>query len=157
MIFHWHDPSGRTMAQGLTQPLTEMSTKNISWGWRRPVRSADNLNTFMCRLSWNLGSLNLLEPLQPGQACTGNALPLQVWIIFCYNSLFQGTMNSSHLPWEAQTQFIAGDMRPMNIQCHWIQLAILFDFTAQIVTDGVCMGSHASWSELRTKATRFIP
>ena len=31
-IFHWHDPSGRTMALRLTQPLTEMSTKNIYWG-----------------------------------------------------------------------------------------------------------------------------
>jgi hypothetical protein len=27
-----HNPSGRTMALGLTQPLTEMSTRNISWG-----------------------------------------------------------------------------------------------------------------------------
>jgi hypothetical protein len=26
------NPSGRTMALGLTQPLTEMSPKNISWG-----------------------------------------------------------------------------------------------------------------------------
>ena len=31
-IFHWHNPSGRTVALGLTQPLTEMSTRNISWG-----------------------------------------------------------------------------------------------------------------------------
>ena len=30
-IFHWHNPSGRTMALGSTQPLTEMSTRNISW------------------------------------------------------------------------------------------------------------------------------
>ena len=30
--FHWHNPSGRTMALGLTRPLTEMSTRNISWG-----------------------------------------------------------------------------------------------------------------------------
>jgi len=29
-IFHWH-PSVRTMALGLTQPVTEMSTRNISW------------------------------------------------------------------------------------------------------------------------------
>jgi hypothetical protein len=29
--FHSHNPSGRTMAQGLTQPLTEMSTRNIFW------------------------------------------------------------------------------------------------------------------------------
>ena len=31
-IFHWHNPSGRTMALGLTQPLTEISTRNIFWG-----------------------------------------------------------------------------------------------------------------------------
>ena len=31
-IFHWHNLSGRTMAQELTQPLTEKSTTNISWG-----------------------------------------------------------------------------------------------------------------------------
>jgi len=31
-IFHWYNPSDRTMALGSTQPLTEMSTRNISWG-----------------------------------------------------------------------------------------------------------------------------
>jgi hypothetical protein len=31
-IFHWHNLSGRTMALGLSQPLTEMSTRNIFWG-----------------------------------------------------------------------------------------------------------------------------
>jgi len=31
-IFHWHNPSGRTTALGSTQPLTEMSTRNICWG-----------------------------------------------------------------------------------------------------------------------------
>ena len=31
-IFNWNNPSGRTMALVLTQPLTEMSTRNISWG-----------------------------------------------------------------------------------------------------------------------------
>jgi len=46
------------MALGLTQPITEMSTRNISWGLRRPVRRADNLTIFMCRLSWNLGTSN---------------------------------------------------------------------------------------------------
>ena len=29
-IFHLHNPSGRTMALGSTQLLTEMSTRNIS-------------------------------------------------------------------------------------------------------------------------------
>ena len=31
-FFHWNNPFGRTMARGLTQPLTEMSTRDISWG-----------------------------------------------------------------------------------------------------------------------------
>ena len=31
-IFQWHNSSGRTMALGSTQPLTEMSTRCISWG-----------------------------------------------------------------------------------------------------------------------------
>jgi hypothetical protein len=31
-FFHWHNSSGRTMTLGLTQPLTEMSTRNNSWG-----------------------------------------------------------------------------------------------------------------------------
>jgi hypothetical protein len=31
-IFHLRNPSGRTMALESTQPLTEMSTRNISWG-----------------------------------------------------------------------------------------------------------------------------
>jgi len=32
VIFHWHNLSGHTMTLGLTKPLTEMSTRNISWG-----------------------------------------------------------------------------------------------------------------------------
>jgi hypothetical protein len=31
-IFYSRNPSGRTMALGLTQPLIEINTKNISWG-----------------------------------------------------------------------------------------------------------------------------
>jgi len=31
-IFHWNNPSGRTMALGLTQPLIDTTTRNISWG-----------------------------------------------------------------------------------------------------------------------------
>jgi len=31
-IVHWHNPSGCTMAPGLTQPLKEVITRNIYWG-----------------------------------------------------------------------------------------------------------------------------
>ena len=30
--FHWLNPSGRIMALGSTQTLTEMGTRDISWG-----------------------------------------------------------------------------------------------------------------------------
>jgi len=40
------------------------------------VREADDLTTFMCRMSWKSGSLNLLEPSGPHQACNGMTLPL---------------------------------------------------------------------------------
>jgi hypothetical protein len=32
VIFHWNDPSGRTVALKSTQTLTEISNRNISWG-----------------------------------------------------------------------------------------------------------------------------
>jgi len=64
------------MALGSTQPLVKMSTRNISWGQGQPVREADDLTTFMCRISWKSGSLNLLEPSGTHQASYGTALPL---------------------------------------------------------------------------------
>ena len=48
-IFHWNNPSDRTMALGSTQPQTEMSSRRISWWQMRPVRKADNLTTPLCR------------------------------------------------------------------------------------------------------------
>jgi hypothetical protein len=42
-FFNLRNPSSRTMALGLTQPLTEMSTRNLSGGKKRPVRRADDL------------------------------------------------------------------------------------------------------------------
>jgi len=68
-IFHWHNPFGCTMALGLTQPLTEMSTRNISWGVM-----ADKLSTFMCRLPWNLGASDSWNPQGLSKPVMGLAL-----------------------------------------------------------------------------------
>jgi hypothetical protein len=43
IFFSLPNPSSRTMALGLIQPLTEMNTKNILKGKGRPARKADNL------------------------------------------------------------------------------------------------------------------
>jgi hypothetical protein len=46
-FFSWPNPSSRTMVLGSTQPLTEMSTRNIPGGKGRPVSKVDNL-TVIC-------------------------------------------------------------------------------------------------------------
>ena len=44
---------------------SEISTRDLPWEFRQPVRRVDNLATFMCRLSENPGSLHLLETCKP--------------------------------------------------------------------------------------------
>jgi hypothetical protein len=46
-FFNWPNPSSRTMALASTQPLTEMSTRNLPGGKGLPARNADNL-TAIC-------------------------------------------------------------------------------------------------------------
>jgi len=76
-IFHLRNPSGRTMALELTQPLTEMSTRNISWGKGGRLVG---LTTFMCRLSWNLGASTSWNP-------QGLSRPVMRLIFFMYTHL----------------------------------------------------------------------
>jgi hypothetical protein len=72
-IFHWHNPVCRTMALGSTQPLTEISTRNIYWGVN--VAGAYGWQPYHLHVPtvWKSGSLNLLEPSGPVQACNGIA------------------------------------------------------------------------------------
>jgi len=60
------------MALGLTQPLTEMSTRNISWGVKTALPSHLHIPKVL-----KSGSLKLLDPSGSVQACNGIALPLQ--------------------------------------------------------------------------------
>jgi predicted membrane-bound spermidine synthase len=62
------------MALGLTEPLTEISTRNISWG----VKTAGAYGWQPYHLHvpcLEIWSLKLLEPSGPVQACNGIALP----------------------------------------------------------------------------------
>jgi hypothetical protein len=63
--------------------LTEISTRNISWGLRRPVGRADNLTTFMCRLSWNLGDASTWNPQSLFRPVTGIASTFSLKV--CYS------------------------------------------------------------------------
>jgi hypothetical protein len=81
--FFIDNPSGRTMALGLTQPLTEISTRSISWVGEG-VKAAGAYGRHFYHLHvpnvLNSGSLNFLEPSGPVQACNGIALPLCIVI-----------------------------------------------------------------------------
>jgi hypothetical protein len=77
-IFHWHNPSSCTMALGLTRPLTQMSTRIISWGVK--VAGAWGWQSYHLPVPTVLksGSLNLLEPSGPVQTPNGIAVPCTV-------------------------------------------------------------------------------
>jgi hypothetical protein len=53
------------MAFGSTQPLTEMSTRNLPAGKVRPERKADNLTTICEPIVYKCGSLDVSQPYGP--------------------------------------------------------------------------------------------
>ena len=62
------------MALGSTQPLTEMSTRRISWG--KCGRCVRLTNLPPPCVVMKFGQVNFLEPSGPLQACNGTTLPL---------------------------------------------------------------------------------
>jgi hypothetical protein len=50
------------MALWSTQPVTEMSTRNLPGGKGRPARKADNLTAICEPNVWKCGSVNLSQP-----------------------------------------------------------------------------------------------
>ena len=83
-IFHWHNPSGRTMAPELIQSLTEMSIRNIFW--RVKAAGAYSWQPYHLHVPVVLisGSLNLLEPSGSTQASQGVALSFRLlYLTFC--------------------------------------------------------------------------
>jgi hypothetical protein len=62
LFSNWSNPSNRTMTLGLTQRLTEMSTRNLPGGKKRPARRADNLAAIGEPNVWKYGSFTLSQP-----------------------------------------------------------------------------------------------
>jgi hypothetical protein len=81
--FHWHNPSGRTMALGSTQPLTEMCTRNLSWGVKAAGAYGWQPATYMCRVSWNLGASTSWNPKGLSRPVMG--------MLYLYLSYLQGS------------------------------------------------------------------
>jgi hypothetical protein len=68
-----------------TQPLTEMSTRNISWQVKRiPLRRTDAITTFLCRLSWKLGASTSWNP----QGLSRHVMGL-VYLLLCSYTIYR--------------------------------------------------------------------
>jgi hypothetical protein len=74
------DASGRTVTLGSTQSMKEMSTRELLWRQRRLMCRADNLATFMWRLSGNPGSLSILEPSRPSLGLYRDSCTIYCWL-----------------------------------------------------------------------------
>jgi hypothetical protein len=59
------------MALGSTQPLTEMSTRNLPGGKKRPARRADNLTAICEPIVYKMWEPQPLTTLRASKACRG--------------------------------------------------------------------------------------
>jgi hypothetical protein len=69
------------MALGSIQPLTEMSTKNLSGGKGRPAPKTDNLTAISEPIVYKIGSLDVSQPYGPAKPDTGTVSLFYLWFI----------------------------------------------------------------------------
>jgi len=96
-IFYWHNTSGRTMALGLTQPLTEMSIRNIPWEVKAAGAYSWQPYHLHVPIVLKSGSLSLLEPSGSSQSCNEIDLPFFDWRYLCYFVCSRCSLNNSRL------------------------------------------------------------
>jgi hypothetical protein len=75
------------MALGSTQPLTEMSMRNIRGGKEQPVHKADNLTSICELIVWKVWEPQSLTTLWASMACYSDSFT------FCH------TLQNLHMCW----------------------------------------------------------
>jgi hypothetical protein len=114
------NPSSRTMAMGSTQPLKEMSTRNLRSGKTRPVRKADNLTAINDQVVQKMWDPRRFTLLWASTACYSDSFifvfnhrwfHLALMSITVYNSVFIKNI-----------QFIAEDKTRFSTKAPFSQL-----------------------------------
>jgi hypothetical protein len=104
------------MTLGSTHPLTEMSTRNIFWGVKAAGAYGWQTYHLHVPIVVKSGSVNLLEPSGPVQACTGIAF----YILY---KLKSQDKESDHLP----------EFEIVALRSHCLQSFVLKTFDIVIV------------------------
>jgi len=127
--FHLQIPSDRTMSLCSTQPLKEMSTRSISWGWsgqcvklttyHHPVPLSRNLETLT---SWNtLGQSRLVMGLLYHRTKGNIALALVLWeknlFIFFWWPTKRILYSATQTCLKTSVSLISNFRRVLNVVC----------------------------------------
>jgi hypothetical protein len=113
------------MDLGSTQPLTEMSTKNISGSKARPARKADNLTAICEPILHKMWELDISRPYGPPRPVTRVALPLPSLIC----GLFNDSVSSAEYRAYSVVMLAMDDYLRNWKVCEWKRSSLIWDNT----------------------------